>query len=303
MHLIEMPAYDIIHMLPTVDAMMPALKSFKGNLGCDLSVTTQVDTNMNVITPTMNGLVRIAGEDLFIENAGSLRKITRLLMFDNKNIGQIENLYVDAVVGNNRVEVYPFILGVDKYKIALAGTQGFNGSMNYNISVLESFLPFRFGINIYGDLDKWRFSLGRNRYRGGHVPSFTADLDTMQVNLLDVIRHVYDRGVQNAMGQMALENKRLEKAKMLSSYAGGVDEGLLSKEEFMQVDSLMFAAQMAEENEEEEASLDAAVDEALAALTAQQAAWLEDHPWAEAAMSRAEQRREQRARKREVNQE
>lgn len=297
MQLMNMPAYDIIHMLPTVDAMMPALKSFQGNLACDVSVTTQLDTNMNVLTPTMNGLVRIAGEDLFIKNAGSLRKVTRLLMFEDKNIGHIEDLYVDAVIGDNKVEVYPFVLGVDKYKVALAGTQGFNGSMKYNISILESFLPFRFGINIFGNLDKWRFSLGRNKYRGGRVPSFTADLDTMQVNLLDVIRNVYDRGVQSAMDQMARENKRLEKAKMLNSYTGAPSEEFLNKEEFQQVDSLLFSMQVDEENQEVEAALNAAADEALAALTAQQAAWLEEHPWAGAAETRAEQRKAERERK------
>ena len=299
MHLMDMPAYDIIHMLPTVDAMMPALKSFEGNLGCDVSVTTQLDTNMNVVMPSMEGLVRVSGEDLFIRNAGSLRKVTRLLMFENKNIGQIQNMYVDAVIGDNKVEVYPFVLGVDKYKVALAGTQGFNGSMKYNISILESFLPFRFGIDIYGNLEKWRFSLGRNRYRGGRVPSFTADLDTMQVNLLDVIRNVYDRGVQGAMDQMALENKRLEKAKMLNSYTGAPSDELLSAGEFQQVDSLLFAMQIDEETRELEEDISAAADEALAALNAQQTAWLDEHPWADAALSRAEQRRAERARRKE----
>ena len=297
MQLMDMPAYDIIHMLPTVDAMMPALKSFEGNLACDVSVTTQLDTNMNVLTPTLNGLVRIAGENLNIKNAGSLRKVTRLLMFKDKNIGHIEDLYVDAVIGDNKVEVYPFVLGVDKYKVALAGTQGFSGSMRYNISILESFLPFRFGIDIYGNLEKWRFSLGRNKYRGGRVPSFTADLDTMQVNLLDVIRNVYNRGVENAMEQMARENKRLEKAKMLNSYTGAPSEEFLSKEEFQQVDSLLFSMQVDEENQEVEAALNTAADEALAALTAQQAAWLEEHPWAGAAETRAEQRRAERERR------
>ena len=297
MQLKDMPAYDIIHMLPTVDAMMPALKSFQGNLGCDISVTTQLDTNMNVLTPTMNGLVRIAGEDLFIKNAGSLRKVTRLLMFQDKNIGHIEDLYVDAVIGDNKVEIYPFVLGVDKYKVALAGTQGFNGSMKYNISILESFLPFRFGINIFGNLEKWRFSLGLNKYRGGRVPSFTADLDTMQVNLLDVIRNVYDRGVQGAMNQMALENKRMEKAKMLNSYTGAPSDEMLSKEEFQQVDSLLFTMQMDEENQEIEQDVETAADEALAALTAQQTAWLDEHPWAGVAETRAEQRKAERERK------
>ena len=162
---------------------------------------------------------------------------------------------------------------------------------------MESFLPFRFGIDIYGNLDKWRFSLGRNKYRKGRVPSFTADLDTMQVNLLDVIRNVYNRGVENAMAQMEIENRRMEKVKMLNSYTGGSSEELLSSGEFQQVDSLLFVMQTDEENQEVEAALDAAADDALAALTAQQTAWLDEHPWADAALTRAEQRRAERERR------
>ena len=297
MHLQDMSAYDIIHTLPTVDAMMPALKSFEGTLNCDLSATTQLDTNLNVLTPSLNGLVRISGQDLNIKNAGSLRKITRLLMFKDKNIGRIEDMYVDAVVQDNKVEVYPFVLGVDRYRVALSGVQGFNGSMRYNASIIKSFLPFNFGINIYGNLDKWRFSLGRSKYRSGRVPSFSAELDTMQVNLLSVIRGIYDRGVDNAMEQMARENRRLEKAKLLNSYMGAASDELLSKEEFQQVDSLLFEMQMQEEQEEIDASLQAAADEALYALGDEHLKWLEGHPWAEAALSRAEQRKAARARR------
>ena len=299
LHLIEMPAYDIIHMIPSVDAMMPALKSFEGDLSCDVSLTTQLDTNMNVLTPTLNGLVRVAGEDLNISNAGSLRKVTRLLMFRNKNIGHIEDLYADAVVKDNKVEVYPFVLGVDRYQVALAGTQGFDGSMKYNVSVLKSFLPFRFGINLTGNTDKFHVSFGLNKYRGGKVPSFTAELDTIQVNLLDVIRNVYDRGVQAAMAQMEIENKRLEKAKLINGYSGVPSPDVLSKEEFAELDAAVFEMQMDEENQEMEAALDAAADEALDELNARQAAWLDEHPWAEAAQSRAEQRKAERARRRE----
>ena len=119
----------------------------------------------------------------------------------------------------------------------------------------------------------------------------------MQVNLLSVIRGIYDRGVDNAMEQMARENRRLEKAKLLNSYMGAASDELLSKEEFQQVDSLLFEMQMQEEQEEIDASLQAAADEALYALGDEHLKWLEGHPWAEAALSRAEQRKAARARR------
>lgn len=290
MHLSDMSAYDIIHTIPSVNTMMPALKSFEGKLGCDVSLTTQLDTNMNILTPTVNGIVRVAGENLHISNAGSLRKITRLLMFKDKNIGDIDDLYVDAVIEDNKVEVYPFELNVDRYKVALMGTQGFNGSMKYNISVLKSIIPFRFGINIYGNLDKWRFSLGRNKYRNGKVPSFTADLDTVQVNILDVIRNIYDKGVENAMEQMEREQKRLANAKLMGGYVHDSGE-IMTKEEFEEVDAALLEMELKEEMSGIESDITAVADEALDALSLEQMKWAEEHPWAGLAESRAQKRR------------
>ena len=54
-----------------------------------------------------------------------------------------------------------------------------------------------------------------------------------------------------------------------------------------------------EENQEIEQDVEAAADEALEALNAQQAAWLEDHPWAGAAETRAEQRKAEREKKKD----
>lgn len=291
MKLLDMSAYDIIHMLPSVDAMMPALKSFQGKFNCDLSVTTQLDTNMNVLVPTLNGLVRVSGEDLYVEDAGSFRKITRLLMFRNKNIGEIHDLSVDAVIRDSRLEVYPFILGVDRYKLALMGTQYVNGKLRYNVSVMKSILPFRFGINIHGNLDRWRFSLGRSKYRNGRVPSFSADLDTMQINIADAIRGIYGKGVQNAMQQATLENRRLAAAKVMQNYSDNVSDALLSKEEFEQLDSLFFSVDIEERDVEVQAEVDRILEESMDNTSKLQKEWEKEHPWAAQAITRAERRR------------
>lgn len=198
----DVSAGEIIHMLPSVDDMMPALKSFAGKFNLDLSATTQLDTNMSVIVPTLDGILRISGSDLMVSDAGDLRRITRLLLFKNKDIGAIDNLSVDAVVHDSKLEVFPFELSVDRYKLALRGMQGFDRSMNYHVSVMRSPFLIPFGINIYGYTDNWRFMLGPAKFREGKVPVFTQQLDTMQVNILQSIRDVYRKGVKNARSQM-----------------------------------------------------------------------------------------------------
>jgi hypothetical protein len=247
--LADMKAHDIIQLLPRVDSLMPVLKSFEGRLDCDLSATTQLDTNMNVVIPSLDGLLRISGHDLEVKDAGDLRRITRLLLFRNKNIGHIDDLSVDAVVHDSKLEVFPFELGVDRYRLALQGLQGFDRSMYYHISILRSPFLLRFGINLFGSLDNWKFQLGRARYREGRVPAYTQQLDSVQINIARGIRDVFDSGV-----------RRVQAFNDMQSVVT-VDDEPLSLEEQLQVDDLELAAEM----EDLDALLEAEVNAALEA--------------------------------------
>ena len=247
--LADVKAHDIIQLLPRVDSLMPVLKSFEGRLDCDLSATTQLDTNMNVVIPSLDGLLRISGHDLEVKDAGDLRRITRLLLFRNKNIGHIDDLSVDAVVHDSKLEVFPFELGVDRYRLALQGLQGFDRSMYYHISILRSPFLLRFGINLFGSLDNWKFQLGRARYREGRVPAYTQQLDSVQINIARGIRDVFDSGV-----------RRVQAFNDMQSVVT-VDDEPLSLEEQLQVDDLELAAEM----EDLDALLEAEVNAALEA--------------------------------------
>ena len=226
---------------------MPALKSFEGRLDCNLTATTQLDTNMNVVIPTLDGLIRISGRDLEVKDAGDLRRITRLLMFRNKDIGHIDDLAVDAVVHDSRLEVFPFELGVDRYRLALQGLQGFDRSMYYHVSILRSPFLLRFGINLFGSLDNWKFNVGRARYREGRVPVYSQQLDSVQVNIAKGIRDIFETGVRRVRAFNDLQD------------VVQTDDEALSAEEMLQVEDLALEAEMAELD----AALEAEVNDVL----------------------------------------
>jgi hypothetical protein len=262
LQLMDMSAAGIIHMLPTVDRMIPALKSFKGNLGCRVSFTSQLDTMMNVQIPTLDGLVRITGKELEIKDAGELRKITRLLMFKNKNIGRIDDLAMDAVIENSQVEIYPFILGVDRYKVALMGVQNLDRTMHYNISIIKTpVLPMRFGINIQGSLDDFRFSIGRSKYHRGEVPVFKQEIDDIQYNIGDAIRNVFERGVENALASTRQSYMNLQKRKRELGYDSNLPKDFLSNHEYQQLEAKAFEEEMKEYNAKVEAEVEAILSE------------------------------------------
>ena len=194
-----MRAKEIISLIPSVDTLMPALKAFEGKLGLDVSATTQIDTNKNVIIPTLDGVMRVRGEDLRIYDQGMFGKFASRLIFGRKDALDIDNLSADAIIHDSKVEVFPFMLSSDRFRFALRGTQNFDKSMYYHVSVLKSPLLIKFGVNLYGTTDNWHFTLGRAKYRDGRLPSYARQLDTVQINLSKSIRDIFRRGVNAAM--------------------------------------------------------------------------------------------------------
>ena len=263
LQLIDMSAEGIIHMLPMVDDLMPALKSFHGKLGCRVSVTGQLDTMMNVIMPTLDGLIRITGNDLEITDVGDLRKVTRFL-FKDPNIGHIDDLAVDAFVENNQLEIYPFMLGVDRYQLALMGVQGLEGSMRYNASIIKApLLPIKFGVNVFGTTDDMHFTIGRSKYRNGKVPVFTEELDDIQINIGNAIRRIFETGVDKAVAATGDSYAALEKRKKELGYNNRLPDGFLSNFEYQQLEAASYEEDMKGYNASVDAEVDAALDAAL----------------------------------------
>lgn len=256
----DMSAHDIIYLLPQVDSLIPALKSFEGSLGATLSATARLDTSMNVIVPTIDAIARISGRNLEIRDAGSLERVTRLLMFRNRNIGHIDDLNVNAVVHDSRAEIFPFDLGVDRYRLAISGTQDFDRSMYYHISILHSPFILRFGINIFGTWDNWRFSLGRAKYKDGNVPSYTAQIDSAQNNFMQSIRDIYDSGIDEVL----MHNRRNVASVADIAIVSGVPSAeALSPGEFSSIDNMLLEQELLDQAMRLEEDVDRILEETL----------------------------------------
>ncbi len=255
----DVSADSLIHLLPTVDSLMPVLKSFKGRLNCEASAMTQIDTNMNIVMPSLEGVLHISGSDLNVEDAGGLKKITRLLRFRNPNIGHIDDLDVNAVIHDNKVDVFPFMLGMDRYRLALHGMQGLDKTMYYHVSVLKSPFLVKLGINVFGTFDKWKFTIGLPKYKDANIPVFSKQIDTMRVNINNTISNVFDRSVDdlhNFHVAAALEARQRE-----LGYAVG--DTLMTAEHSAASEQLAFEYEAMLEEEELQAEVDAVLEDSF----------------------------------------
>ncbi|MBR6598904.1 MAG: hypothetical protein IKK88_01220, partial [Oscillospiraceae bacterium] len=53
----DITAEKVINLMPSIDTLMPLLKSFGGMLNCEVAATADLDTNMNVVMPSINGIM------------------------------------------------------------------------------------------------------------------------------------------------------------------------------------------------------------------------------------------------------
>lgn len=233
LRLSDVTAEKVVEMLPAVDTIMPMLTSFKGKLNCELAATADIDTNMNIVTPSLKGVVRIKGDNLTMQDSEGFRQIAKKLMFKDKQTGHIDRMSVEGLLSDNRLEIFPFILDIDRYTLAMSGIQNLDMSFKYHISVIDSPLPFRLGVDIYGDnFDNVKYKIGKAKYKNTNIPVFTAVVDQTRLNLKESIDQIFTKGVDKAIK----ENERLkaiEDYKQKIDYTQAVDEQLdsLSDEE------------------------------------------------------------------------
>lgn len=198
----DITAEKVIALMPSADTLMPLLKSFKGLLNCEMACTALIDTNMNIITPSINGVMRIEGDDLSISDNELFRTLARKLLFKNKKEGKIDHMTVEGLIKDNVVEVFPFVLKVDRYTLAMSGLQNLDMSFKYHVSVLKSPFLIRLGIDLYGpDFDNFKFKIGKAKYKTTKIPVFTAVIDDTRINLLSSIKGIFEKGVEAAISE------------------------------------------------------------------------------------------------------
>lgn len=245
----DITAEKVISLMPAVDTLMPILKSFSGRLNCEIAATSQLDTNMNIMTPSINGIMRITGDDLYIKDNDMYRTLARKLLFKNKKEGYIEHMSVEGMISDNTVEIFPFIIKMDRYTLALSGIQNLDNSFKYHMSLIRSPFLFKLGMDVYGDdFDNWKFRIGKPKYKNAEVPAFSSVIDETKVNLVKSIKDIFRKGVDAAVRENHLD--AINEYKRNMKYVRAVDMKLeeLSAEEQKQFKEQEDAAEVEENN-------------------------------------------------------
>ena len=184
----------LIDIVPSVDTLVPMLRSFEGILDCEVAATAKLDTNMNILLPTLNGAARIQGDNLVLLDEETFAKVAKLLRFKNKENNEIEHISIEMLVKDNKVEMFPFVVQMDRVVAAASGEHNLDMSFKYHLSVIKSPLPMRLGINVSGTFDDMKFRLGKPLYKDANVPSYTQVIDESRINLRNSLNDIFKKG-------------------------------------------------------------------------------------------------------------
>lgn len=249
--------------VPTLGESVPMINDIEGSLDCTLAATALLDTNMKVRLNTMDGIFKVESHGLALDQTPSIRRITRLLLFKDKNKIRVGKVNINGLVSGSRVEIFPFVINVDRYSLGLSGVQNFDNPYDYRLSLIRApLLLFRFGVRLYGrDFNRVRWRLCASQFKSPDVPSFSPEVEKLQSSLVASIHGIFENQAESAIRQNRAARSVFSARKRAVDYQESLEE--LTDEEMAKIDQMTVDLDVEIEEEETRELVDDTVDRAL----------------------------------------
>lgn len=178
----------LLSMLPDIDTIMPMLRSFRGTGQFHFVGQMNLDSLYNPKKSTILAASSIRGQDLVLLDGTTFNEIAKTLKFNKKTQNKIDSLSAEFTIFKQEVDVYPFLIVMDKYKAVVEGRHNFDLTFDYHISVIDCPLPIRLGLDVSGNMDDLKYKLTKCKYADYFRPTSRHTLANQQLELRKMIR-------------------------------------------------------------------------------------------------------------------
>lgn len=185
---------------PAIGELLPSIKDFSGIINADIAMTTNLEPNMDFEIPSVKADIKIDGDSLVLLDADTFKSLSKWLLFKDKKHNMIDHMGVEIEVDSGQIIIYPFIFNIDRYKLGVMGSNDIDMNLNYHVSVLKSPMPFKFGINITGDIDNMKIRLGGAKIKENTVVERLAVNSDTRINLIQQLEGIFRRGANSSRG-------------------------------------------------------------------------------------------------------
>ena len=190
-HMYDINIAELVDLIPQVDTLLPMLRSFKGAAEFHLAAETYLNGKYDLKPSTTRGACSIQGKDLTLMDGETFTKIAKLLTFKKSTENKIDSLSAEITLFKKEVDVYPFLITMDKWMAAVGGQyKPYDATMqhNYHISLLN---PLYLGVDVVSDKknpEDLKIKLAKCKYAKDFKPVFTKVVDSEVANLREIIR-------------------------------------------------------------------------------------------------------------------
>lgn len=195
-HMLDIEISELLTMIPDIDTLMPMLRSFSGKGEFHIAVESYLDSLYNLKKSTLRGASSIKGTNLVLMDGETFSEIAKTLRFNKKTENKVDSLSAEFTIFRNEIDIYPFLIVLDKYKAVVAGRHNFDLTYDYHISVVDSPLPLKLGVDVKGDAENLSYKLARCRYAEFYRPTSRGVVENKQLELRKLIRETLTQKVK-----------------------------------------------------------------------------------------------------------
>jgi hypothetical protein len=195
-HMIDIEIERLLQMIPEIDSIMPMLRSFQGSGEYHMAIESYLDSTYTLKMSTLRGAASIRGRDLVLMDGETFSEIASTLRFSKKAENRVDSLSAEFTIFRNEIDVYPFLIVMDRYEAVVGGRHNLDMSFNYHISLVNSPLPVRLGIDVSGTMDNLSYRLASPRYAELYRPVSRGVVAGKQLELRQLIREALLQGLE-----------------------------------------------------------------------------------------------------------
>ena len=139
--------------------------SFEGKVDARMKGSSSIDKNLDMSAASIDAMARVAGSDLVVLSGKTFEKMAKMLFFKNKEKNTIDSLEFAMIFKDKKIEIFPSVVTVDRYKVAIGGNHNLDLTYDYHVSILKSPMPFKAGIDLKGTEEDMDFKVTKAKYK------------------------------------------------------------------------------------------------------------------------------------------
>ena len=148
---------------------------------------TYLKSDYSLKESTIRGAAAFEGQQLTIMDTETFGMIASKLLFEKKTENVIDSLSVEMTLFKDEVDLYPFLIVMDDYKAVISGRHTMDNRFKYHISVTETPLPVRLGLDISGTIEELDYKLVPCQFKHLYNPKKQGALEERTLRLKKLI--------------------------------------------------------------------------------------------------------------------